>query len=79
MSGGAVFDAYLNGNVKAIRDYCETDVMNTYLVYLRWELVRGNLDPTRYQQECTLLREWLMNAGGAHFQQFLEAWEDGEA
>ena len=53
--------------------------MNTYLVYLRWELVRGNLDPTRYQQECTLLREWLMNAGGAHFQQFLEAWEDGEA
>lgn len=33
-----MFDA---GRVDEIRDYCETDVLNTYLVYLRYQLTRG--------------------------------------
>ncbi len=33
-----MFDA---GRVSEIRDYCETDVLNTYLVYLRYQLTRG--------------------------------------
>ena len=30
--------------IAEIRNYCETDVLNTWLVYLRFEYMRGNLD-----------------------------------
>ena len=30
MSGNKVWDAYQNGHIKQIRDYCETDVLNKY-------------------------------------------------
>ncbi len=74
MNGGAVWDTYLDGNIKAIRNYCETDVLNTYLVFLRWELVRGNLNQESYERECELVRSWLTEANQSHFTEFLEAW-----
>jgi 3'-5' exonuclease len=75
MSGGKVFDAFQDGNLKGIRDYCETDVLNTWLVYLRFQLMRGELDPTGYEQELTLLKDYLKAEGHPHFLSFLEAWQ----
>ena len=75
MSGGKVFDAFQEGNLKGIRDYCETDVLNTWLVYLRFQLMRGELDPTGYEQELTLLQDYLKAEGHPHFLGFLEAWQ----
>ena len=75
MSGGKVFDAFQEGNLKGIRDYCETDVLNTWLVYLRFQLMRGELDPTGYEQELTLLQDYLKVEGHPHFLSFLEAWQ----
>lgn len=49
MSGSKVWEQYLAGNLKSIRDYCETDVLNTYLVYLRFQLMRGELSQEDYQ------------------------------
>ena len=77
MSGGKVFDAFQDGNLKGIRDYCETDVLNTWLVYLRFQLMRGELDPTGYEQELTLLQDYLKAEGHPHFLGFLEAWQKG--
>ena len=77
MSGGKVFDAFQEGNLKGIRDYCETDVLNTWLVYLRFQLMRGELDPTGYEQELTLLQDYLKAEGHPHFLSFLEAWQKG--
>ncbi|MDX1516975.1 MAG: 3'-5' exonuclease, partial [Woeseiaceae bacterium] len=37
MSGDKVWDAYRDGRLADIRNYCETDVLNTFLVYLRFE------------------------------------------
>ena len=74
MSGGKVFEAFQEGNLKGIRDYCETDVLNTWLVYLRFQLMRGELDPTGYEQELTLLQDYLKAEGHPHFLGFLEAW-----
>jgi predicted PolB exonuclease-like 3'-5' exonuclease len=34
---------FLEGKVKEIADYCETDVVNTYRIWLRYELFRGRL------------------------------------
>jgi 3'-5' exonuclease len=34
---------FLEGKIREIADYCETDVVNTYRVWLRHELFRGKL------------------------------------
>ena len=43
MAGDKVWDCYQAGDIEAIRNYCETDVLNTYLVYLRYLLISGRL------------------------------------
>lgn len=74
MSGAKVWDAYQAGDLAGIRNYCETDVLNTFLVYLRFELMRGRLTETAYQAECALLRTVLEEAPEPHLQEFLQAW-----
>lgn len=74
MHGDQVWDAYLNGKINAIRDYCETDVLNTYLIYLRFELMRGKLSPVEYEKECQRLRDYLHQENKNHFQEFLTHW-----
>jgi predicted PolB exonuclease-like 3'-5' exonuclease len=41
MDGSRVWSAFQKGEIEAIRNYCETDVVNTYLVFLRFQLMRG--------------------------------------
>lgn len=75
MNGADVWDSYLQGAVGDIRRYCETDVLNTYLIYLRFELIRGRLTATEYEQECRLVSETLARQGESHLRAFLDAWE----
>ncbi len=74
MSGAKVWDAFQAGEIEDIRNYCETDVLNTYLVYLRFELMRGHLTEAAYQQELDLLRDSLRMDERAHICEFLEHW-----
>jgi 3'-5' exonuclease len=76
MHGGKVSEAFLDGELASIRHYCETDVLNTYLVYLRFERMRGRLDEAAYQIECRALRDALSTAGQAHLDAFLAAWPE---
>lgn len=75
MSGAKVFDAFQAGQIGDIRDYCETDVLNTWLVYLRFQLMRGQLDQQGYADETRLLRDYLAAENRPHFTAFLEAWQ----
>lgn len=75
MSGDKVWDAYQAGDIEGIRNYCETDVLNTFLVYLRFELIRGRLSPAEYDAECGRVREYLAKEGKAHFTEFLDNWK----
>ncbi len=75
MHGAHVWDSYRDGLIEAIRDYCETDVLNTYLVYLRFQLMRGRLTAPGYRAECGLVRERLEQDGRAHLKQFLARWQ----
>jgi predicted PolB exonuclease-like 3'-5' exonuclease len=76
MDGSQVWDAYLAGDRKGIRDYCETDVINTYLVYLRFEQMRGRLSATACAEHCQKLRRYLRDEKQAHFDRFLDAWQE---
>jgi predicted PolB exonuclease-like 3'-5' exonuclease len=37
------------GRIKEIADYCETDIVNTYRVWLRYELFRGTLSQDAFE------------------------------
>lgn len=73
-SGDKVWPAYLAGDLAGIRRYCETDVLNTWLVYLRFELMRGHLTPERHDEEVARVRALLASTQEPHFAEFLAAW-----
>lgn len=75
MSGDKVWDCFNGGDIEAIRNYCETDVLNTYLVYLRFEYIRGRLNDASYEQECELVKTMLESDPKPHLQEFLKAWQ----
>lgn len=75
MSGAQVWEQLQAGHFDAVRDYCETDALNTYLLYRRFELLRGNLSQSAYDQECGRVKEVLRQGGKAHLDAFLSAWE----
>lgn len=74
MAGDKVWDSYCKGEIRKIRDYCETDVLNTYLVYLRFQYMRGQLDEKGLEQEYALVREVLEGSDEPHLQEFSQAW-----
>jgi 3'-5' exonuclease len=74
MSGALVWDAFQRGELAAIRAYCETDVLNTYLVYLRFELLRAQLTALEHAHEIARVRKLLVESTAPHWQQFLAAW-----
>jgi 3'-5' exonuclease len=74
MDGSKVWDAFKNGEIEAIRNYCETDVANTYLVFLRFQLMRGLLNPESYKKEIELVKNTLETNKEGHWQEFLAAW-----
>ena len=78
MSGAKVWDAFREGDIKGIRDYCESDVLNTWLVYLRFQLIKGAIMEVEYQAEIDQLKQYLYREGHPHFKQFLEQWETNE-
>ena len=75
MDGSKVWQAWLAGGMSDVRDYCETDVLNTYLVSVRFRLMRGELSRSEYEAEVSFVRAELEKIGKPHWQEFLAAWE----
>lgn len=76
MDGGAVWGAYRAGRIAEIRAYCEADSANTYLLYLRYQKLRGVLDDGNYRRECELLRNVLKESPQPQWKEFLARWND---
>lgn len=74
MDGSRVWEAYRAGKIEEIRQYCETDVANTHLVYLRFKLMRGQLNQASYEAEIELVRSTLTDYHASHWDEFLAAW-----
>jgi predicted PolB exonuclease-like 3'-5' exonuclease len=58
MDGNEVERYFLEGKIKEIAEYCETDVVNTYRIWLRYELFRGRLTDAEFQRSETNLVEF---------------------
>jgi 3'-5' exonuclease len=79
MRGEDVADAWLAGEIESIRAYCETDALNTYLIWLRFELLRGRLEPLAYRRQIEELHAQLAaDAAPAHLREFAARWNPKE-
>jgi len=74
MDGSQVWQAYREGQIEQIRSYCETDVVNTYLLFNRFQRMRGLLDEPQLAAEESLVRDSLQRLPAAHWREFLNAW-----
>ncbi len=74
MDGSRVWDAFQAGGIEQIRNYCETDVVNTYLLYTRFRRLRGVLDETESAAEERLVQETLAALPQPHWHEYLNAW-----
>lgn len=77
IDGGKVSEMFDAGKIKEIRDYCETDVLNTYLVYLRYQMHRGDLSKDGYNRAIGDVLALIENEKDerGHLGEFFEAWE----
>lgn len=74
LHGSRVWEAYRDGQLEAIRSYCEIDVLNTYLIYLRFELLRGRLTRDGWRSACEQLKDALESMQRPHLDEFLQKW-----
>jgi len=74
MDGSNVCEAWLAGEQESIRNYCETDALNTYLVWLCFEKMRGKLSERSYMRKVERVRNCLEQAGKPHLDEFLRQW-----
>ena len=79
MDGSQVWQAYSDGHLEEIRSYCETDVMNTWLVYCRFQVLRGVTSHAAFEAEVALAKATLSSLPGAHWREYLEAWKAPDA
>ena len=75
--GSQVWEAFQAGNLVGIRRYCETDVLNTWLIWLRFAQLRAALSREQHAEEVTRVKNYLRASPEPHFAQFLRAWEAG--
>jgi len=81
IAGNDVEYLYRQGRQKEINQYCMTDVLQTYLLFLRVELLRGKMDTARHKAAVAAAREDLAlrasNAGPENFlTDFLQRWSE---
>ena len=75
MNGSEVAAAVARGEIADVRNYCETDVVNTLLLYQRFRLMRGELSAGEYATEIGLIRERIAASDAAHWKAFIAAWD----
>jgi 3'-5' exonuclease len=63
ISGADVEKYYREGRIREIAEYCESDVVNTYRVWLRHELFRGRLSALGFEASEAALVDFIKARG----------------
>jgi len=78
VGGAGVAAAVAAGRLAEVRNYCECDVMNTYLLYQRFRMMRGETDASEYSQEVALVRDRIEAMDAPHWRDFRDAWHEAD-
>ena len=65
-SGKMVWDLYLEKAFSEIAEYCESDVINTYLIYLSYQVLSRIIDNKEKQSKLKELIEFIKNHNPSH-------------
>jgi predicted PolB exonuclease-like 3'-5' exonuclease len=76
VGGAKVWETWLAGETAKVRDYCEADTLNTYLLFVRYQLMRGVFTSEQYRAENSLVRSFLEKQKQPHWREFLQLWND---
>ncbi len=76
MDGADVAPEFDKGHIAGIRAYCETDVLNTYLVYLHLMQHRGTLSARNFEAAIEQVHLYLEQQGASrpYLKEFADAW-----
>ena len=75
VDGSKVMPMYDEGKIDQIQYYCETDVLNTFLVYLRYLLHISKITKEGYNISIDNILNYIDKSNLKHLQEFKEAWE----
>ncbi len=78
VDGSQVSQMFEDGKLLEIRNYCETDVINTYLLYLTYQHHCGTLTTSNFEKCQEELSEFLIKKSQEknHFAEFIKHWKD---
>jgi len=76
MRGNKVWETYLQEGIQAIRNYCEIKALIIYLIFLRFELIRGHINKKELAQAYQQLRDALAMENKENFNDFLANWQN---
>lgn len=76
IDGSQITKLYDENNLATIRNYCETDVLNTYLLYCRFMHHCGKIRSTSYNKIIEDLTDFIKENKNkkAYLSEFLDAW-----
>jgi len=74
--GFMVQDMYDEGRLAEINSYCRCDVLDTYFLFLRWQVVAGHMTLAEEHERVAATREWLdgQAAKVPAFREYLSNW-----
>ncbi len=79
-AGDNVREMFEGGQIEAIRNYCETDVLTTMLIFLRHQLFSGAFTEGAYARAIFGIRNYLESESETHphLAEYLQAWDQAE-
>lgn len=75
IDGSQVVPMVQQGEWDKLTTYCESDVLNTYLVYIRYLLMTGAVDMAQADEMMWLVRDALSKLPDMRHEKFLQAWQ----
>jgi len=77
VQGNMVQDLYAQGMLAEISEYCRCDVLDTYFVFLRIQVLMGKLTSERESELVEAVRQLLQSQSSEHpaYQAYLNQWQ----
>lgn len=76
IDGSKVTELYDQNLFKTIDDYCETDVLNTYLIYLNYALLSGLTNKENFINMNQDIIKYLKQKNFSYSDEFLDQWKN---
>ena len=65
-TGNAVWDLYLEKKIDEVVRYCESDALNTYLIYVQHQLSMGVINEQELNTKKDTLKKFLASQDNPH-------------